>query len=148
MEIVDSPENMRKRAEKNGYRNGTKYNGLASQLVHDPKWKDILPTPRCATNNGIGYPEMSEKKRLEDVIAKKMLPTPTTRDYKGARTKESLKDAGRNEKNSLPDAFSQNGKSSQLNPRFVAEMMGFPPNWTELPFLNGETNPSKDMETQ
>ncbi|MEJ5993253.1 hypothetical protein WG904_02390 [Pedobacter sp. Du54] len=29
------------------------------------------------------------------------------------------------------------GKSGQLNPRFVAEMMGFPPNWTELPFLPG-----------
>ena len=31
------------------------------------------------------------------------------------------------------------GKTSQLNPQFVAEMMGFPPNWTELPFLSGET---------
>ncbi|WP_354457410.1 hypothetical protein [Mucilaginibacter sp. UYP25] len=30
------------------------------------------------------------------------------------------------------------GKYGQLNPRFVAEMMGFPPNWTELPFLPGE----------
>lgn len=30
------------------------------------------------------------------------------------------------------------GKHGQLNPRFVAEMMGFPPNWTELPFLRGE----------
>jgi hypothetical protein len=39
------------------------------------------------------------------------------------------------------------GKTSQLNPQFVAEMMGFPLNWTELPFLNGETNPSKDTET-
>ena len=29
-------------------------------------------------------------------------------------------------------------KDSQLNPRFVAEMMGFPPNWTELPFQSGE----------
>nr|WP_235904497.1 hypothetical protein [Arcticibacter tournemirensis] len=29
------------------------------------------------------------------------------------------------------------GKHGQLNPRFVAEMMGFPPNWTELPFLPG-----------
>jgi hypothetical protein len=29
------------------------------------------------------------------------------------------------------------GKYGQLNPRFVAEMMGFPPNWTELPFLPG-----------
>lgn len=29
----------------------------------------------------------------------------------------------------------------QLNPRFVAEMMGFPINWTELPFQNTEKNP-------
>jgi hypothetical protein len=40
------------------------------------------------------------------------------------------------------------GKDSlQLNPQFVGEMMGFPPNWTELPFLNGETNPLKPTET-
>ncbi len=76
-----------------------------------------------------------------------MLPTPETRDYKGARTSESLMKANRNETNSLPDAFAQTGKTSQLNPRFVAEMMGFPPNWTELPFLNGEQNQSKDTET-
>jgi hypothetical protein len=39
------------------------------------------------------------------------------------------------------------GTRSHLSPRFVAEMMGFPPNWTELPFLNGELNPLKDTET-
>jgi DNA-cytosine methyltransferase len=39
------------------------------------------------------------------------------------------------------------GTASQLNPRFVAEMMGFPPNWTELPFLNGGQNQLKDTET-
>jgi hypothetical protein len=38
------------------------------------------------------------------------------------------------------------GTTSQLNPRFVLEMMGFPPNWTELPFLNGETSQSKPLE--
>jgi hypothetical protein len=27
-------------------------------------------------------------------------------------------------------------------------MMGFPTDWTELPFLNGETNQSKLEETQ
>jgi hypothetical protein len=41
----------------------------------------------------------------------------------------------------------ESSKNSQLNPRFVAEMMGFPPNWTELPFLNGGQNQSKDTET-
>jgi len=77
-----------------------------------------------------------------------MLPTPTTRDYKGARSEEALEAVGRNETNSLPDAFAQSGKTSQLNPRFVAEMMGFPENWTELPFLSGEPNQSKHTETQ
>jgi len=75
-----------------------------------------------------------------------MLPTPTARDYKGARSTDALENSGRNETNSLPDSFHQTGKTSQLNPRFVAEMMGFPPNWTELPWLNGETSPSKATE--
>jgi len=44
-------------------------------------------------------------------------------------------------------AEAQPGTTSQLNPRFVAEMMGFPPNWLESPFLNTETNQSKPTET-
>lgn len=35
----------------------------------------------------------------------------------------------------------EDGKTSQLNPLFVAEMMGFPPNWLVLPFQSTETNP-------
>ena len=42
----------------------------------------------------------------------------------------------------------QTGTTSHLNPRFVAEMMGFPANWTELPFQSGEQNQSKDTVTQ
>jgi len=38
------------------------------------------------------------------------------------------------------------GKPSQLSPQFVLEMMGFPTDWTLLPFLNGETNQSKQEE--
>ena len=37
------------------------------------------------------------------------------------------------------------GKDSQLNHLFVEEMMGFPKNWTELPFQDGETNQLKHM---
>ena len=37
---------------------------------------------------------------------------------------------------------------SQLNPQFVLEMMGFPTDWTELPFLNGETSQLKQQGTQ
>ncbi len=40
------------------------------------------------------------------------------------------------------------GKTSQLNPLFVEEMMGFPKNWTALPFQNGEKNQSNPTETQ
>jgi hypothetical protein len=40
------------------------------------------------------------------------------------------------------------GKPSQLSPQFVMEMMGFPTDWTLLPFLNGEKNQSKPEVTQ
>lgn len=63
----------------------------------------------------------------------------------------TLEHIGRKGKNprqgGLPDFFAQTGRSFQLNPLFVAEMMGFPPNWTVLPFLSEEKNPSKDTET-
>jgi hypothetical protein len=77
-----------------------------------------------------------------------MLPTPATRDWKGARSEEALEEAGRNRNNSLPDSFAQRGKTSQLNPLFVLEMMGFPHDWTISPFLSGETNQSKQQVTQ
>lgn len=35
---------------------------------------------------------------------------------------------------------------SQLNPRYVAEMMGFPPDWTYLPFLT--ENASVEQTTE
>ncbi len=79
-----------------------------------------------------------------------MLPTPTTTDYKGGATAESYEARGRNQSNDLRTwaAFQERtGKTSQLNPLFVMEMMGFPPDWTLLPFLSGETNQSKAVET-
>jgi hypothetical protein len=33
----------------------------------------------------------------------------------------------------------QTGTTSQLNPLFVAEMMGFPTDWLTFPFQNGAT---------
>jgi hypothetical protein len=114
----------------------------------------MLPTPRANQVNGcdLNFESLANRNKgnLEEHIAKwvTMLPTPATRDYKGARSTEALEEAGRNQTNSLPDAFAQTGKTSQLNPLFVLEMMGFPPDWTELPFLSGETNQSKQPETQ
>ena len=70
-----------------------------------------------------------------------LMPTPVASDKNGGRSPEALRKSGRGITNNLQDFVSYNaGKSSQLNPRFVLEMMGFPPNWTELPFQSGETN--------
>ena len=63
----------------------------------------------------------------------------------------SLEHIGRKGKNprqgGLPDSFAQTGRSFQLNPLFVAEMMGFPTSWTVLPFLPGGSSPSRDTGT-
>jgi DNA (cytosine-5)-methyltransferase 1 len=62
-----------------------------------------------------------------------MRPTPTTRDHKGGRKLETLKEAGRNQTNSLPDAVNyKNGQTGQLNPQWVEWLMGFPEGWTDL----------------
>lgn len=77
-----------------------------------------------------------------------LLPTPTARDWKGAPTLENFERKGKNpQQGSLPDFFAQTGRSFQLNPLFVAEMMGFPVSWTVLPFLSGGSSPLKDTET-
>lgn len=62
-----------------------------------------------------------------------MLPTPMAQ--------EADKITGKENQNSVTKVIrSQTGTTSQLNPPFVAEMMGFPTDWTILPFLSGETN--------
>lgn len=77
-----------------------------------------------------------------------LLPTPTARDWKGAPTLENFERKGKNpQQGSLPDFFAQTGRSFQLNPLFVAEMMGFPTGWTVSPFLPGDSSPSRDTET-
>jgi site-specific DNA-cytosine methylase len=52
---------------------------------------------------------------------------------KGGRELETLKAAGRNEKNSLPDAVNvANQATGSLNPQWVEWLMGFPEGWTDL----------------
>jgi hypothetical protein len=73
------------------------------------------------------------------------LPTPTLQDYTNSTFPPSqLK------RSHVVGYLMRKGISahSQLNPQYVEEMMGFPKNWTLLPFLNGKTNQSKPTETQ
>lgn len=117
----------------------------------------LLPTPICMdTNNGDLTKVDARRKKaiakningngfgqtLGELAQRGLLPTPNARDWKG-RTSDS-----RNHE-TLPDFIDKiHGKNSRLSPQFVMEMMGFPPNWTELPFLNGETSLSKEEEMQ
>jgi len=111
----------------------------------------MLPTPTAmdSTNATVHMksPQLTEGSMhsvtLTRAMAMGILPTPRTRDWKGCEGRRG----------DIPSFIEdkmgyKNGKTSQLNPLFVEEMMGFPKNWTTLPFLNGETKVSKPTETQ
>jgi hypothetical protein len=76
-----------------------------------------------------------------------LLPTPTASDMKNATLPPSQANRKDGIVKRILSEHGEIGKTSQLNPRFVLEMMGFPPDWTELPFQNGETNQSRRPET-
>jgi len=122
----------------------------------------LLPTPQAIDGSGKGRPLRPKPGRkdyekmgnwrgdLKDFATQGMLPTPTCSAANGGGSAESLKKRGRGETNCLASwaTLKTNGNNSQLNPLFVEEMMGFPENWIILPFLSGETNPSRPTETQ
>ena len=139
-ERCEHPDDMRARAEKNGYKNGTKYNSLTSQILYG----NFLPTPTAYDYNTPRSQEAWDKAKekhgdalqnpLKQMAAFGMLPTPTAQ--------EGGKITGKENQNSLTKmARCQTGKTSQLSPLFVEEMMGFPKNWTASPFQSGEENP-------
>jgi len=122
-----------------------------------PQIMGMLPTPRVK-GHGNSHQRIEDGK-IDDLttMAKRgMLPTPCTRDYKGDRKLTDGKNITQNGEEMglsleqkariLLDIPKATSKTSQLNPLFVAEMMGFPPDWTVLPFQSGETNQSRDTE--
>lgn len=197
--ITEDPKKFKERAKKNGYRNGTTYGSLASQVM----FSDILPTPNAMdiphkdmeinergrrnpkkgkTNHSLGLEDMAVAKLLPtpcSIEATKftkninsnsqmgqgltalavngLLPTPTAMEIKHSNRVKGLKEKGAKgmysrkngalRPNGLTDFLDFNnqvsGGTSQLNPLFVEEMMGFPLMWTALPFLspNGDKNP-------
>ena len=83
---------------------------------------------------------------LTQMAMRGMLPTPNAMDWNtGTKPETYIKRAERHKEKGVilqmtlrQMAANQTGMCSQLNPQFVAEMMGFPTDWTELPFLIGE----------
>jgi hypothetical protein len=72
------------------------------------------------------------------VYQRGMLPTPNASDN---RDRGGPKDAAIQQRLEIGKQVGLTMMiDGQLSPRFVAEMMGFPPNWLELPFQNTELN--------
>jgi len=138
--------------------------GLLPTPLDQMALRGLLPTPTAMdSTNATANMKSTQVKEgsmhsvtLSRAMAMGMLPTPNSRDFKDAQTpekyqmrKEQWAEKGINLQLGLPQLINnQIGTPSHLSPQFVLEMMGFPTDWTELPFLNGETNQSKQEETQ
>ncbi len=73
-----------------------------------------------------------------------ILPTQTAMDWKTGTPMESKT---HNRDTDLKHLVARRaGQTSQLNPLFVGEMMGFPLDWLTLPFQNGEQKVSKPRQ--
>ena len=128
----------------------------------------LLPTPAPGTHDRGMHPHKgvvnallnNEKPKIQELLVdrvfaeelkkqgvtyvesfrQKLSPTPTWQD--GGKN-ASLPPSQINRADSIVKRIlledPKAGQHSQLNPLFVAEMMGFPVDWTVLPFQNGET---------
>lgn len=140
---------------------GMKSNRLLFQLVPStPRIEGtgfgLLPTPQTQIDidrkSTQQKPGSKHSMGLGDYAKMGMLPTPCNRDTRSgfdpdgeAFTTRQNNPRGVNLHEHIQRKI---GHNFQLNHRFVLEMMGFPVDWTELPFQNCETNQSKQPETQ
>ena len=122
--------------------------------------KGLLPTP-CSIEatkfTKTINPNSQMGQGLTALAVNGLLPTPTAMEIKHSNRVKGLKEKGAKgmysrkngalRPNGLTDFLDFNnqvdGGTSQLNPLFVEEMMGFPLMWTALPFLSpdGDKNP-------
>ena len=109
-------------------------------------WMDfhgMLPTPNASEGEKWTRkynPNSQTGRGLTAMALNGLLPTPTASDKNTGTTKDR-KDGISRMSDLKHNIAHQYGRNSLLNPRFVSEMMGFPVDWTVLPFLNGGKNP-------
>lgn len=104
---------------------------LPTPTAMEPITQDLEKTDRrrekakqtARNGNGFGM-------TIAELAQRGLLPTPQATDYKRGLKSENQQSVGR----------SLGLTGSQVNPQYVAEMMGFPNDWTVLPFLNGDQN--------
>jgi len=138
---VDIKPDENRKEQRTAYRASVGRKWVPGSLT-EQIFDELLPTPRANIVNGLDLNNENianrNKGNLEEAVSKmvvSMLPTPTSNCFKGG----AIRSDPTRQSNTLADHFAtEPGKTAQLNPRFVAEMMSFPPNWTEVPFM---TNP-------
>jgi hypothetical protein len=128
---------------------GGKITGLENQDSLTKRVRNgLLPTPNKYDYNTSRSKETFEKAKehwaekgvnlqmpLKQMATNGLLPTPVKSDHQNRWPTENWKGDS-----DLPSVVNGTlGTRSRLNPPFVAEMMGFPPDWTLSPFLSGET---------
>ena len=132
-------ENLNKTEQKMG-NSGTLAQEIATGFV-ETRWPGLLLTPRTSDMNHPGlHGNGGQDLRTTIAIGMNLLPTPTVNDMKNASLPPSQIDRKDSIVKRILEVNPEAWKTSQLNPQFVLEMMGFPPNWTELPFQSGEMN--------
>jgi len=126
--------------------------GKANALGYSLTLKDraaakMLPTPQANCSKGMNAQnvELRGNKLYNKKTGKQiqsspeqwakmgMLPTPMAQEHDKITGKE-------NQDSLTKRARQQTGKTSQLSPLFVEEMMGFPKGWTASPFQSGDEN--------
>jgi hypothetical protein len=93
--------------------------------------------------------------KLRDHVQEKnsqFWPTPSTRDYKGQNSAKHLAKA-RGHHDQLPNALALQGHVGQLNPTWVAWLMGYPTEWlncvdSEMPSSRKSRLKSSDASTK
>ena len=99
------------------------------------KW----PTPCAHEDRAENYTLETSKRHLKEgrqihlaqaVRMPGQFPTPSSRDWKGGASAESLEARGKSPNNTLPDQIERQG--GQLNPTWVEWLMGYPLGWTDL----------------
>lgn len=120
----ETPEKMRARAQRNGYKNGTKYGSLESQVKYDPKCANLLPTPiaqdgerggaRKTNGNTTDY-RHHYSATLKDMAKAELLPTPMVLEVHHKERVQRAKQSGSTAFHNRPDKGKDTHPSSLMD---------------------------------
>ena len=116
------------KARMEKYPNGTTMPNLATQV------QQMLPTPMAQDGKNSSLPPSQQNRigLIGHTMHNGMLPTPAAGDGHKTTSNTHQKTINR---------LAPVGSGFQLSPQFVAEMMGFPLDWTVSPFQSGDESP-------